>query len=198
MNRAGSDTSSEPSADSIVFRIKNIAMIDAMKAMDIPSESMPAGWTLVGDLIVTFGFDLPGMFRVVSRADVERLGLDGGGMYAAAMKNLQVHLSSVNIADLKTAYSIEAGGDYEACLLLVPGFWVDAQKMVNGDVIVAVPHRSRLLFTGSADDGAVKALHVAAAMIHDESQDNHALSRNLYIFKDNEFQLYRTAEEAGF
>jgi hypothetical protein len=196
-DQVSSAINAEPTAESIVFRIKNMAMIDYMKSLNLPEEQMPAGWPLCGDLIVTFGFDMPELFRVVTNKDVDRLGLDANALYGVAMQNLQKQASSVSLIDLKTAYRVDAGGDMDACLLLVPTFWQDMKKNVSGDLIVAVPHRSGLLFTGSADASNVIAMHLAAVSIHDESQDNHALSRILYIFKDDAFEIYRTPEEAG-
>jgi uncharacterized protein YtpQ (UPF0354 family) len=67
-----------------------------------------------------------------------------------ALGNLHRMLANIEMREgADHVFLIEAGGIYEASLLLADGIWSSDQIKVDGDIVVAVPDRSALLVTGS-------------------------------------------------
>jgi hypothetical protein len=58
----------QPDRSTLVPRIKHLNFTASLKAMNIPADQLPCTEPLVADLLVTYAFDLPGMFRMASAA----------------------------------------------------------------------------------------------------------------------------------
>ena len=65
---------SEPDRHSIVPRIKHKNMLPAIGEMNVPPDELPITEHLVGDLLVAYAFDPPGMFQMFKESDLQRLG----------------------------------------------------------------------------------------------------------------------------
>jgi uncharacterized protein YtpQ (UPF0354 family) len=79
---------------------------------------------------------------------------------------------------------IEAGGTYEASLLLAGGIWSSGQIKVDGDIVVAVPNRNALLVTGSRNRRGIARLRVMAAEL---AAGPYALTPTLFVYRDGKF-----------
>src|SRR5262249_23307121 len=55
-----------PDRSTIVPRIKHRQFLKSLRDMDVPDDQMPVTEPLVADLLVTYAFDLPGMFQMVT------------------------------------------------------------------------------------------------------------------------------------
>ena len=79
---------------------------------------------------------------------------------------------------------IEAGGSYEASLLLADGIWSSGQITVDGDIVVAVPSRDALLVTGSRNRRGIARLRAMAAEL---AAGTYALTPTLFVYRDGKF-----------
>jgi uncharacterized protein YtpQ (UPF0354 family) len=81
-------------------------------------------------------------------------------------------------------FLVEAGGNYEASLLLADGIWSSGQIKVDGDPVVAVPRTDALLVTGSRNRAGIAHLRGVAAKLAGEP---HGLTPALFVYRDGKF-----------
>src|SRR5262245_55823814 len=81
-------------------------------------------------------------------------------------------------------FLIEAGGNYEASLLLADGIWSSGQIRVDGDIVVAVPGRDALFVTGSRNRAGIARLRAMAAEL---ASQPHGLTPALFVYRDGKF-----------
>lgn len=79
---------------------------------------------------------------------------------------------------------IDAGGTYEASLLLADELWSGDQFKVDGDIVVAVPARDVLVVTGSHNRTAIARLRTLAAEL---ATGPYALTAVLYAWRGGKF-----------
>ncbi len=187
----------EPDTSYIVPRLKTPAFLEALKGMNIPADQLPATQAFVGELIISYAFDLPSMFQMVMGHDVERLGLSAEQLHSVAMENLRTQLRAAEIqmgeiAELPGVFQLGIGENLEACTLLDTKFWQRVgSDFLQGEVVVVAPHRDIVLFARSDSKDGIEALRIAAKNILEEPEDNHGLSPQLMIFKNDQWELYK-------
>jgi uncharacterized protein YtpQ (UPF0354 family) len=143
-------TTADPDSSCIVPRIKHTNMLPALSEMKIPPEQLPYTEPLVADLLVAYAFDLPALFQIITKADLQRLDLTPGELRRIALTNLRPQ-----VRDIKTegqgapVMMLTVGKDLGACLLLIDEVWMDLANQVPGEVVVAVPTRGVVLITSS-------------------------------------------------
>ncbi len=178
-----------PPHTALVPRIKHLAFERALDEHGIPREQRPLTEPLVGELLLTYAFDLPEQFVMASRLALERAGIAVHEAREIACANLKARLPEVKYYGREGVYLAVTGGELEACLLLVDEVWADARERVQGgvqggaqgDLVVAVPRRDRLLIADGRDPSKLAALRRAAREFHDEHDDGHALSLQLMV-----------------
>src|SRR5262245_59599454 len=109
-----------PDRSTVVPRIKHRQFLKTLREMDIPNDQMPFTERLVADLLVTYAFDLPSLFRMVSKEDLKELGIADDEVRDMALENLRRQLPKVGIVDEGPARRIVTGENLEACMLLAP------------------------------------------------------------------------------
>lgn len=141
---------SEPDQSSIVPRIKHTNMLAALGEMDIPPNELPFTEPLVADLLVAYAFDLPGMFQMIRKADLELFDLTPSELRLIAVRNLRRQITDIKTEGQGTpVVMLTAGGDLGACLLLIDEVWKDLSVQLPGEIVVAVPTRGIILVTSS-------------------------------------------------
>jgi uncharacterized protein YtpQ (UPF0354 family) len=103
------------------------------------------------ELVVLYAEDTPNNMRYLTDDDVSDLGIPREDLRPLAIENLRRLLPNVNMAGDGGVFLMEAGGDYEASLLLIESIWSSGQIEVDGDVVVAIPARGILIVTGSGN-----------------------------------------------
>jgi len=83
---------------------------------------------------------------------------------------------------------ISAGGDYEASLLLIDDIWSAGQIKVDGDIVVAIPAKDVLLFTGSCNRKGLKAVRELVAKF--VAQQRYTVSDALFVFRNGRFARF--------
>jgi uncharacterized protein YtpQ (UPF0354 family) len=141
------------------------------------------------DLIILYAEDSPKNIRYFSPEDLEKAGLDRGGLRKLACENLQRLIPKIERHGANGLYMIAAGGDYEASLLLFDGMWNSFQKEVKGDVVVAIPTRDVLIVTGSQDlEGIQRMKHI----IQDASaKGSYLLTKKMFVYRGGRFEEFR-------
>jgi hypothetical protein len=152
----------DPGLEHLVVTIRNAALIDELRA--IPGDpSAPAAartvvaWPFVADLALVLAFDLPRSVQLCMEEDLTRLSLTPEAARQKGIENVLARLSVERHGD-GPLYMLTADGCYEASLLLASGLWKHLAQGVEGDLVVSVPCRDVLCYTGQDEPGGVEAL----------------------------------------
>ncbi len=141
----------------------------------------------VAGLSVAYVFDMPDGMRFVTREDLAALRLDAAGLDRLALANLEASLPPIADEPAEPGSAVRlvhAGDSYEASRLLLHERWKPVAARVKGDLLVAVPTRDFVFFTGSRED--VSGLRAIARRLG--SQAGHPLSTTLLRFTDDGWQ----------
>ncbi len=168
-----------PSRGALVPRIKHLAFERHLRGVGIPPEQLPLFEPLVGELLVTYAFDLPDQFVMANPTNLASAGIAPGEARALACANLSARAPKITIERHRGALLVVTGGDWEACLLLQDGLWSGAHARFEAGCFVCAPRRDRLLVSDGSGNDAAAALRVAAASHFAEQDDGHALSMQL-------------------
>ncbi|MBN9419463.1 hypothetical protein ABS71_19270 [bacterium SCN 62-11] len=152
---------------------------------------------LVGELFVTFAV---GQQPALGAAGLQQLGLNAVTVMARSLDNLSAQLTKMSgqpVSGLKfgletdrTVFtSLKVGNGLEACLLLLPHVWNQLSEQVMGDLVVGVPGRDRILYTGTDDfEGQLAMRKVLEAAFEDAGPQ--ALSKELFVWRKGSWQAY--------
>lgn len=88
-----------PDRSTLVPRIKALPFKASFGALNLPEEQLPHTEPFVADLLIAYAFDLPGMLRMASRADITRLGLRPEEVRGAAIANLHTKLPEIGFTE---------------------------------------------------------------------------------------------------
>lgn len=156
----------------------------------------PAGPVLdafVDDLCVAYSFGPPWGERLVSWADLDRLGLSRRSLRRVASRNLDDLLDGVRIHGQPPALMISLEGlgpneGLESSLLLADRFWEDLARSVPGELVVGVPARDVMIFTGLASrPGLAKVRRAVDRMFL--AGDTHLLTPELLVRRRGDWEV---------
>jgi uncharacterized protein YtpQ (UPF0354 family) len=134
------------------------------------------------ELAIVYAEDRPQSLRYLMTSD--DVG-ERAQLRQLALGNLQRMLAKIEMREgADHVLLIEAGGNYEASLLLADGIWSSDQIKVDGDIVVAVPDRSALLVTGSRNREGIARLRKMAA---ERAVGPYALTPSLFVYRDGKF-----------
>jgi uncharacterized protein YtpQ (UPF0354 family) len=178
----------EPNRDVIVPRLKHLNFLSVYDQMGAAAEDRPVTEPFAADLLVTYAFDLPEMFQMVSVRDCNELELSPGELRAIALTNLRKQLPSVQVEGQPPIYMAKVGNDLEACLLLLDEVWTDISSQLPGEIVAAVPSRDMLLFTSNEWQDVVSELRALASETVQKFPDAHNLTQSLLIRRGEKWQ----------
>lgn len=135
-------------------------------------------------LVVVYAEDSPKNIRYVTPKDLEEIGIARSDLRAVAISNLKRLLPKIEIHSGPLVSMVTAGGDYEACLLLLD-IWSDGSIKVDGEIIVAIPSRELLLVTGSKNAAGVSKLRAMASKSFQEA--SYRLTDELFVHRNGQF-----------
>jgi uncharacterized protein YtpQ (UPF0354 family) len=134
------------------------------------------------ELAIVYAEDRPQSLRYLTTRD--NVG-DRARLLNLALGNLHRLLPRIEMREgADHVLLIEAGGSYEASLLLADGIWSSGQITVDGDIVVAVPSRDALLVTGSRNRRGIARLRAMAAEL---AAGTYALTPTLFVYRDGKF-----------
>lgn len=102
-----------------------------------------------------------------------------------ALANLHRLLPKIEMREGASGiFLIEAGGEYEASLLLADSIWSGGQIKVDGEIVAAAPAKDALLVTGSHNRAGIVRLRALAAEI---AAGAYGLTAALFVYRDGKF-----------
>jgi uncharacterized protein YtpQ (UPF0354 family) len=172
----------EPNPGLILPRIKQAEFNNALKAAGAPPDQWPVTEPLVGNLIVTYAFDLPAGFVMVRPQDLAELGLPPEQLRKLSLDNLKREMPEIAVEVTGDVHRVITGKNFEACTLLAPNLWTKIAAQINGEVIVAVPSRDVVLFCSSlSPQGLTDMVSIANEVLRQEAA--HALTNELFVWR---------------
>lgn len=184
----------ERDRSTIVPRIKHDHFLTTLRDMDLPADDMPVTERLIADLLVTYAFDLPAAFQMVTVRDLKELSIDPATLRGLAIENVRRGNPGIGLEEQPPFLQVVTGNNLEACVLLSAKFWNNLAAQAPGEIVVAVPSRDVVLiaFSPSADE-----LQLLRQIITDVRQvePTHGLTAELLTWKDSAWSVY--AERAG-
>lgn len=140
------------------------------------------------ELVIVYAQDTPTNVRYLTSDEFAGLEMDMVELRTLANANLKRLVAEPDVRLEDGLYRIRAGGDYDACVLLLEDFWDHAEIPVKGELVAAVPARDFLAVTGSNDIESVKRLRKTAEAI--AAQASYRLTPKLFVRREGTFVLY--------
>jgi uncharacterized protein YtpQ (UPF0354 family) len=172
LKAAGSPAELKP--EMIRAVLKNQEYMDGLKAVyrQSPPEKREDNRIVskpyMAGLHIVYVVDSPGSMRQLSVGDMKEMKLDPEKVHQLAMLNMEKTLGDIPKADapeLPGLFVITAGDSYEAARVLLHKKWAKIAEEVEGDLVVALPTRDLVFFTGSADENRVRILREMARRV---------------------------------
>lgn len=119
-------------------------------------------------LHVVYVIDSPGSMRQLSVGDMQEMKLTPEKVHALAIANMEKTLGDIpreDAPELPGLFVVTAGDSYDAARFLLHKNWGKIAKEVEGDLVVAIPSRDLLFFTGSTDENRVRVLREMAKRV---------------------------------
>ena len=183
---AYSDAKTQVDRSRIVPVLKPQRWVDGTRQMQKEAKIEPKPEILTdpfnSELAVVYAEDRPQSMRyLTTRDDVG----DRAQLRKLALGNLHRMLPKIEMREgADHILLIEAGGEYEASLLLADGIWSSGQIKVDGDIVVAVPQTSALFVIGSRNRAGIARLRAMAAELANQP---HGLTAALFVYRDGKF-----------
>ena len=140
------------------------------------------------DLVVVYAEDSPSSIRYLRPGDLTAVGVKSDQLRALAVSNLRKLLPKTEIRPGPLVSMILAGGDYEASLLLFDDLWTGGKIAVDADVVVAIPARDILLFTGSKNRAGIARLCELASKAAPEL--SYRLTDRRFVHRGGRFERF--------
>jgi uncharacterized protein YtpQ (UPF0354 family) len=184
-----------PDRSTLVPRIKHLNFTAALKAMNIPADQLPYTEPLVADLLVTYAFDLPGLFQMASQAALAAAGIAPAEARDVAIGNLKKQLPGIGVQEHGPVCSVVTGNNLEACTLLATTWWEQMATQIPGEIVAAVPSRDVLLFCSSQSlEGLAALKSVSSEVLQQET--THALTSRLLVWRKGQWKAVRESASA--
>jgi uncharacterized protein YtpQ (UPF0354 family) len=114
-------------------------------------------------LVVFYAFDLDTHYQIVANRDLPTLGLAEFELHERAIANLQNLNLDIQLHQGPKIAMLTAGGNYEASLILMPGLWDQLSNIFPGSLVVAIPARDMIVFTGDGSQENLAELRRATS-----------------------------------
>ncbi len=141
------------------------------------------------ELVIVYAEDTPHNVQYLTSDGFAGLNMDMAELRALAFANLKKLVAEPDVRLEDGLYRIKAGGDYDACILLLEDFWDHADVRVDGELVAAVPARDFLAVTGSNDAESVARLKKAAEAV--AAQASYRLTPKLFARRGRKFLVYK-------
>lgn len=173
----------EPDRSTLVPRIKSLEFTAALQQMGIPDDQLPYTEPLVADLLVTYAFDLPGLFQMASLEAIAEVGVPQSEIREVALDNLRRQMPEIGMQEVGPMLRIVTQGEnLEACSLLATSFWNQAATQMPGEVVAVAPSRDIVLFGTSESQEAIDAMRELASEVMGQA-GRHGLSEQLLVWR---------------
>ena len=177
-------TSALPMPEQIVALIRDGEYVESLKkTRNSVFEHM------CGDLWIVYAVDKPESLSTLARTEMTDAGIAQGDLSNLALENLQRIMSSAELHGDGPWYSVFAGGEYTASLLLFDSIWEQLADSVQGDIVAVVPARDTLLITGSDSAEGLNMIREQANYV--VTTGNYVISDTLIVRKDERWEVFK-------
>jgi uncharacterized protein YtpQ (UPF0354 family) len=131
-----------------------------------------------GDLWVILAVDLPESIQTLSAKHAASLGLEKRELIRLGIENVERMLGQMEFSPYGECFTLSCESiSYASTALLLDYVWDQAASLIEGDLIVAIPARDTVLFTGSANAKGLKEIREESNYI--VSTGHHVVSSTL-------------------
>lgn len=174
----------------IVPRVVLLLPQAVMPDIKLSYNDAPVERPLVADLILFYAFDEPTCFTMVAHRDLARLEVDAKCLHDIAIHNLRRDLPAPEIHQISEGtFMLTCGGNFEATTLLLDEVWQQASDMVAGELVVAVPARDIVLFTGTENLEGLAFMRSKVSRVLETG--DHTLTRFFLVKKETGWDVYK-------
>lgn len=167
-----------PGLEQIVPRIKHRNFELMFEKVGVPEYQRPLTLRFAADLVVTYAFDMPGMFQMVTPADLDRLRLPVEELREVALTNLQREIPDIGMLEGQNVFQVVTGNDLEACVLLADEIWEEWAHAFPGGIVAAVPSRDVLMVCDGQSEEGIAVLKETIGHVF-QKETTHALTKSL-------------------
>jgi hypothetical protein len=140
------------------------------------------------DLAVGYTAGPPYGERLLTWADLDRLGLSRRALRREAVEHLNANLDRVRIHGQPPALMLSFDG-LESTVLLADPFWDSLEQSVPGEVVVGVPARDVVIITGSGSPPGLEKVKRAVERVF-FAGDQHLLTRHLLVRRHGAWEVF--------
>lgn len=137
------------------------------------------------DLRIVYGVHLGKEARYLRQRELEGMAVPRQSLLAVARLNLDEITKRIQYADLDGCQCLEAGHVYESSFVLFDYLWDGDTFPIDGSPVIAVPHRSMLLFSGENDRAGVRRVREVAELVC--SGAKHPISPRLFVRREGKW-----------
>ena len=139
-------------------------------------------------LVIVYAEDTPTNISYFTPEDLAKAGVDRAKLRALAVENLRRILPQLEVHRGEAFSMVNAGGTYEASLLLLDDLWNGDTFKVDGEIVVALPSRDVLLVTGSKNRRGLVKMREAATELFEEG--SYTLTKELMVYRNGRFERF--------
>jgi uncharacterized protein YtpQ (UPF0354 family) len=133
---------------------------------------------LIGDLWIVHAVDLPESTKILTGEQAMKLGLDNEGLLRAGIRNVERLLTQLEFSPYGECFSIACENiSYASSTLLLDYVWDQAANLISDGVVVAVPARDTVLFTGATNTQGLREIREATD--HVVTNGHHTITSTL-------------------
>lgn len=136
------------------------------------------------ELVILYAEDTPTNIRYFAPKSLEGIGISRKQLRTLSVVNLTRLIPKPQVDTGPLVSMITVGGNYEASLLLFDNLWANLSK-ADGEIVVAVPARDLLMFTGSHNQQGLTKLRELAAKYVKASP--YYLTDKLFVYHNGHF-----------
>lgn len=151
-----------------------------------------AWFDLIGDMHVRFVSDGEYSMQNLTLEEFSALGLTPEQAAEIAIKNIKSRYGAPKSTPWEDGIMLVSGNspDLDSSYFLDKAFWIELLVEHPEGLVVGVPKRGGLIYAPVSDDNAVASLERNIRSLY-ESSDTMRVSAALYLFKDNNWTVYR-------
>lgn len=144
---------------------------------------------IVGDLWTILGVDLPESTKTLTAKMLAPLTLDKRELIRVGLENVERMLGPMQFSPYGGCFTLSCENiDYASTALLLDYVWEQAANLIEGDLILAVPARDTVLFTGSANARVLQQLRDEVHYVF--TTGHHLITETLFKRVRREWKLF--------
>jgi len=161
---------------------------DDTQTMTLDLANSPVIKKVAPSLTAAYVVDTGNSFTYIQHRHLSAAGITAEELHSKAVYNLAAMAQTqVKVQPYGNIYAVLMGGNFEASLILLDGFWVQscAHLAPNG-FVAAFPARDILAFTDAANTQGIQELHQLCARVG--STSDHPLTTQLHSYASGIWQ----------